>query len=383
MEERFIKVGIKTFGEPKVIRHNDYTLVENMLIGDGFHWQTVINAKLPGEITLLKNTSNQEENFPGADKNISLINILSLEKYLECVVGSEMNPKAPLEFLKAHAVISRSWALGKMTRLHDSDNSGMINESHSLIGWDNTIDHSGFHVCSDDHCQRYQGLQSISPLALKAIHETEEEVLISSDGKLLDSRFSKCCGGMTELFSTCWQNLEMPCLKSFSDTWCNLSALSAHTKRTLLSAVLKDYDLATDNYGFSWNVEISKEEVKNNLKNRFGRNIGNILSLKPLHRGASGRIDLMRIQGTEDYLDLGKELWIRRLLSPSHLYSSAFDIKDKGNSFLLSGKGWGHGVGLCQIGAANMALKGYAYKEILSFYYPDSRLGKWDNNDKK
>ncbi len=373
MTEYYIKVGIKTAGLPSLEKNKNYTLVRNILIGDGFHWQRTITARLPGEVSLYKLSSQPELSISDtteADQHITLVNRVPLETYLECVVGSEMNPSAPIEFLKAHAVISRSWALGKVLGTHSCDKNGYKNTSDCLIGWDDTAGHHGFDVCSDDHCQRYQGLQPIAPRALQAIRDTAGEILTAADGSLVDARFSKCCGGRTEVFSTCWQSRSVSCLESFDDPWCDLSSLSSEQRREVLSSILKDYDLNTEGYGYRWQTEILKTEVKANLNRRFGRDIGDILSIEPLHRGPSGRIDLLRIHGSDGIFDLGKELWIRRLLSPSHLYSSAFDIVDLGYAFRLEGHGWGHGVGLCQIGAANMALHGYSYRDILSFYYP-------------
>ena len=379
MGQHFIRVGIKTAGQPVLKPLKDYTLLENMLIGDGFHWQRKIRAKLPGEVIpfIEESQKNTEEPLsPIDDAHITLINSIPLETYLQCVVGSEMNPEAPVEFLKAHAVISRSWALGKIIDVHHRENKGKINADTVMVGWDDTAGHQGFHVCSDDHCQRYQGLQTIPDITLSAIKETAGEVLLSSEGNLLDSRFSKCCGGQTETFPTCWQPVEVDCLESFTDPWCNLSSLNPVVRRTLLSSILKSYDHAMQGYGYRWQTEISKRQIEKNLKEKFGRNIGEIQRLQPLQRGGSGRISLLRIYGSEGFLDLGKELWIRRLLSSSHLYSSAFEVEDKGSFVVLSGKGWGHGVGLCQIGAANMAFNGKNYREILSFYYPGSEIAK-------
>lgn len=347
-----------------------------MLIGDRFHWQTTIEARLPGNLISFERTSISDSDTLIEDSNISLINVLPLETYLESVVGSEMNPEAPIEFLKAHAVISRSWALGKILDLHLRDNEGKVNIKEALIGWDDTSAHNSFNVCSDDHCQRYQGLQEISMVALNAIRDTTNEVLMSPTGELVDTRFSKCCGGITEIFSTCWQPQQVSCLESFRDPWCDLSYLSPKARRLLLSIILKDYDQDTQGYGYSWTSEISKDKVEFNLKKHFNRNVGKILNLEVLHRGPSGRIDLLRIKGSEGYLDIGKELWIRRILSSSHLYSSAFDIEDYEAYFKFTGKGWGHGVGLCQIGAANMAANGFSYSDILSFYYPGSHIQK-------
>lgn len=369
-----IKVGIKTLGQPIISRdkrYNDegFNVVENLLIGDGFHWQTSISAKLPGDLIIV-NHSEDRLNISEADQNITLINILPLETYLECVVGSEMNPGAPKEFLKAHAVISRSWALGKILGLHPEDKEGAMDTKDCLIGWDDTEAHKGFHVCSDDHCQRYQGIQFIPENARDAIRKTSGEVLVSPSGNLVDARFSKCCGGKTELFATCWQPKEMECIESIDDPWCDLSGLNYATTESLLDSILKDYDKATCNYGFRWETKVRKKDIAVRLKECFGKDIGKVMHLEPLHRGASGRIDLLRIHGEKNHIDLGKELWIRRVLSSSHLYSSNFSIEDLGDSVKLKGKGWGHGVGLCQIGAANMAFQGYNYKDILSYYYP-------------
>ena len=365
-----IRVGIKTDGEPVVRQQGEYSVVENMLIGDRFHWQQRIKAVLPGKLDRLSADSANRED------HISIINTLPLEKYLECVVGSEMNPEAPSEFLKAHAVISRSWALGKILRIHPRDNMGRKAAKEILTGWDDTSDHTGFDVCSDDHCQRYQGIQPLAPAAKIAISETQGEVLRTTEGELLDTRFSKCCGGRSELFETCWQPLRLKGIESIKDPWCDLSALTPVARRSLLSRILKDYDFSSEDYGYRWQREISKAAVKENLRKHFDRDVGEIRSITPLHRGSSGRIDLLRIYGEKGSLDLGKELWIRRLLSPSHLPSSAFEIEEKESVFVLKGKGWGHGVGLCQIGAANMAMNGASYKQILAFYYPDSILSR-------
>lgn len=368
MENRTIRVGIKTAGKPDIEKKEGYSLLKNMLIGDGFHWQQTLQVKLPGMVVVLP----ENESEVNEESHVSLINELPVEKYLECVVGSEMNPNAPAEFLKAHAVISRSWALGKVLKCHHEERDGMIERESCLVGWDDTSEHRGFDVCSDDHCQRYQGVQDIDPKTLNAIRSTSGEVLTDEDGDLIDARFSKCCGGITEEFPTCWQPHDVSCLKSFEDPWCDLSKLEDSTRSQLLGVILKDYDIMNEGYGYAWESTISKNEIRNNLKTRFGRDVGEITSVKPLHRGKSGRIDLLRIEGENGILDLGKELWIRRLLSPTHLYSSAFEIKDIGDYFELKGKGWGHGVGLCQIGAANMAMHCKNYTEILKFYYPGS-----------
>lgn len=384
-----IRVGIKTAGEPVLKQEGEFSVLENMLIGHGFHWERSIRAFLSGKVELYKSGDEDERSACGGIKSwgegnrlagykdkVSLVNTLPVETYLECVVGSEMNPKAPVEFLKAHAVISRSWVVGKILNLHQCGSEGKMDIGGCIVGWDDTGSHQGFHVCSDDHCQRYQGHQKVHPTALEAIQSTADEVLVSGSGKVIDARFSKCCGGVTELFSTCWQPIETDCIESINDPWCDLSGLSVQNRRLLLSNILKDYDLSTSGYGFRWETEITKEEIERNLKEKFGRDIGKILKVTAIHRGPSRRIDMLRLEGADSCLEIGKELWIRRLLSASHLYSSAFDIEDLGDRLKLHGAGWGHGVGLCQIGAAHMAYKGAGYEEILSFYYPGATLTK-------
>ncbi|MDE6578511.1 MAG: SpoIID/LytB domain-containing protein, partial [Muribaculaceae bacterium] len=339
----------------------DRILLENLLIGKGFQWEKSISVTLPGIVR-----EPDDNDFP-------LINILPIEEYLKCVVGSEMNPRSPIEFLKAHAIISRSWALGKILHSHPEGGSKTDCTGDSLIGWDDTADHLRFDVCSDDHCQRYQGLQEVSEKALASLSLTEGMVITDKKGKLIDARFSKCCGGKTEIFSTCWQEQKMPCLESVEDPWCDLTQLSKKEQLNILSLIYKEYDLSTQG-GYEWETNIKKEEIRKNLSQKFRRDIGEIISLRIIERGASGRIKYIELTGTEGRITVGKELWIRRILSPTHLYSSWFNIQDKGDYLNLKGKGWGHGVGLCQLGAARMALEGKTAEEILQFYYPGSKI---------
>lgn len=364
-----IAVGLATAGKPVLRQSGPYTLVKNLRIGTSFHWERPVQSVLPGDVTETGRSDFQ------------LVNRVPLEEYLRCVVGSEMNPEAPLEFLKAHAVISRSWALGKILRSHPEGAGARpegINENGTLriVGWNDTGDHDfatcGFHVCGDDHCQRYQGVQPLSQAPARAIEGTRGLVLADCNGNLVDARFSKCCGGRTELFSTCWQDVDMPSLGSFEDPWCDLTSLAPGQRDRVLHSVLKDYDRPTPFW--RWTERVPPALVEKNLRERFGTDIGKVTDLKPLKRGPSGRISLLAVEGTRGKVEIGKELWIRRLLSPTHLYSSAFTVSREGEDFLLHGKGWGHGVGLCQIGAANMALHGHTFRSILEFYYPGASL---------
>ena len=385
-----VTIGIATDGRPVISREGagrGLTRVRNVAIGLGFHWQRTIECDFPGEI----------RRNPDPDSPYTLLNTLPLETYLECVVGSEMNPSAPPEFLRAHAIISRSWAAGKILHRHPAEPpaaTSVANGSHRvIIGWEDTSDHHGFHLCADDHCQRYQGVQPLSPEAREAIRATAGIVLTGPSGKIVDARFSKCCGGTTELFSTCWQDerRDTPapeCLESFDDPWCDLSGLTPEDRDSLLRTILKDYDRTTGG-GYRWQTDISARELRDRLRERHGIDIGEITAIEPLRRGMSGRISLLRLRGTTATLDLGKELYIRRLLSPDCLYSSAFEATLIGDpttdasignhlTFRLRGKGWGHGVGLCQTGAAHMAVCGRSHTSILRFYYPNSTLTHLD-----
>lgn len=367
-----IKIGIPTDGEPIIESREDYTILRNMIIGLGFHWEQVIEVILPGTLTI------------STDNVYKVINTLPLETYLECVIGSEMNPKAPEEFLKAHAVISRSWALSKIRHREDYTDEGKINEPELIINWEDTCDHVGFDVCSDDHCQRYQGLQPMAESLKKAVVSTSGLCLFSRNGSPVDTRFSKCCGGKTEIFASCWQDRDEPCLESFDDPWCDLSVLSSESKERILKTILKEYDLE-NNGGYKWVKSIKSKEIRKNLLEKFKRDIGEIKEINVCARGKSGRITRLGLIGESGKLEIGKELMIRRLLAPSHLYSSLIEIQKKDDdpeTFIINGRGWGHGVGLCQIGAARMALEGFTFDKILSFYYPGAILRQLDFDSK-
>ncbi len=379
-----IRVGIITDGEPGITLSGEYderreegcrvltprsadcrVRLANLRIGRGFHWDRVTEASLPGRI---------EIHDTQLEHGISLVNVLDIEDYLLRVVGSEMNPAAPMEFLKAHAVVSRSWAIGKALRLHPEDNDGKTETDDLSIGWDDTATHTGFDVCSDDHCQRYQGDTRISPEAAEAIRATCGIVLVDSDGGIADARFSKCCGGVTELFSNCWQDRDFDYLVSKADPWCDLSDMSADDRDRLLSSILKDYDRETPDF-HDWKERVETSLVARRVREVTGRDIRRFVRAVPLKRGSSGRIVTIRIEGTEGSVTVGKELRVRRLFSESHLKSSAFDIYPAGDTLIIRGRGWGHGVGMCQIGAARMALT-HSFEEILDFYYPNAILRK-------
>ena len=335
---------------------------------------------------------------------VTLINILPVESYLTSVISSEMSASANLEFLKAHAVISRSWILAQIDKHEHKDNAcdypAFTQTSDEITRWYDRDDHVNFDVCADDHCQRYQGITRQTTLTVEqAIEATRGLVLTDNSGNLCDARFSKCCGGVFEEFENCWEPRHHHYLEARRDSE-NASnfpdlrkeenarewilgmpdAFCRTTDALILGQVLNNYDQETSDF-YRWTVEYSQQELAELIHNRSGIDFGEIISLEPLERGTSGRIVRLRITGTKRSMTIGKELEIRRTLSTSHLYSSAFVVETSehdGNGipgrFTLHGAGWGHGVGLCQIGAAVMSAKGYTYDKILSHYFPGATL---------
>lgn len=342
--------------------------VRGVTIGRNFHWQSKQTFHYLGSMRVLR-----REGSPSV-----LVNTLPMEQYLESVVSSEMAPDAPEEFIKAHTVISRSWALRKLEGGvgEGEGRVGKIAEPGRILDWDESSDHrgSGFDLCSDDHCQRYQGADCVTDKVRRAVKATEGLVLTDADGRIADARFSKCCGGHTELFSSCWEDRDLPYLTVRNDPYCDPAFARSRGFEPELRKALKGFD--ADCRYYTWTAEIGRDEVRRNLKEKFGRDVGEILGLEVERRSKAGRAVSLRITGSESSLSLGKELMIRRLLSPSHLYSSAIEIAPEAGGFRIKGRGWGHGVGLCQIGAAAMALAGYDAAQILGFYYPGTSLTK-------
>lgn len=360
--EPYVRVGIYTDSSPIMESSGNMTVLHNQIIGKGFHWEQKIKTILPGDFIP----------YSGKESGIELINILPLETYLKCVIGSEMNSNAPIEFLKAHAVISRSWALNVLTHTRYSYTNEKIISENMIITWEDNCDHEGFDFCSDDHCQRYQGIPD-NDNAARAVDMTRGIILSDPEGDIIDTRYSKCCGGMTELFSSCWSSDNPATLKAFPDPYCNLSTMNEYRRTKLLATAFKSYDRNMSDHG-GWKIDISKDIISRNLKNRYNRDLGNIIDIEILERGASGRAVMIRINGDTGSLIMGKELTIRRVLSETCLYSSAINIENKGDYFTIHGWGWGHGVGLCQTGAARMAADGAQFEDILSFYYKGSKL---------
>ncbi|MDE6006365.1 MAG: SpoIID/LytB domain-containing protein [Muribaculaceae bacterium] len=366
--EKVIRVGLLTDGLPQAeacVRNGmSGFMIQNLLIGYGFHWRKTITAFVPGELELLESSRPP----------IQSVMTVPLEAYVLSVISSEMNPSAPLEFLKAHAVISRSWAMRKILGDSHKSESGRVDEAALHIGWEEADSHVGFDVCSDDHCQRFQGLPEVIPSsALKAVEATRGLVIKDREGQIADARFSKCCGGRTEIFSSCWADKDYDYLVSKEDSWCNLSDMTESSRNEFLSAALKNYDAATQDF-YQWSRRVGRQWLRDRVKSRYGIDVGTVKTLEVSRRGPSGRAVRIIISGADGSVEIGKELAIRRLLTDDCLYSSRFDIMDEREGFLLEGRGWGHGVGLCQIGAARMAFEGRQFREILDFYYPGTNL---------
>ncbi len=358
--EPTITIGLCPENEGRIIQTPDGLKLEGFKIGRGFHWTQKRTITLEGNLF---------------SKNGILLLELPLERYITSVISSEMNPQACREFLKAHAIISRGWALGKVMHLHHAG-GGQTKTDEQITTWTDTDAHHGFDVCPDDHCQRFQGFDITNEKTHEAVAATRGIVLTNHDGELTDARFSKCCGGRTEVFSTCWQDIYYPEMTSVADPYCDLSNLTKEERHKLLQNIMKDYDAATTDF-FRWERIVSPNLINNRLIEIFNRDLGDIKEMSAVERGPSGRIKHLLITGTKGRLLLGKELAIRQALSSDCLYSSAFEIIRDNEAFILRGRGWGHGVGLCQIGAARMAHEGATYKEILNHYYPGAILTKF------
>ena len=369
----------------KPVAPGNFFILHNVAIGREFHWERLQSQRFRGELVL---TTFSPE-------GITAVNRIGLEAYLESVICSEMSPESDSEFLKAHCIISRSWLLAQLELKRAARASASPNDA----AFTDAAAHKNFDVCSDDHCQRYHGIGLVNPAAQQALAATRGQVLMS-DGEICDTRFSKCCGGISERFSTCWQDTDFAYLHPVADcaagsevftppvsaeadargfiladppAFCNV------TDRKLLARVLPDFDFETQQF-FRWSVNLAQSELQGLLLRKTGIDFGGIKSLTPLARGDSGRIYKLKITGTKAEKIMAKELAIRRALSPAHLYSSAFIVETEGDqeglpeTFTLRGAGWGHGVGLCQIGAAAMAAQGSSSSAILAHYFRGAAL---------
>ena len=368
--------------------------VRGVTIGVDFHWQRRQDQSFPGALELA---------FDAA-AGLSVVNRVPLEEYLACVIASEMRADAPLEFLRAHAVISRSWLLAQMEAARREPAAGTAFPSlpGSILAWTDRQRHREFDVCADDHCQRYQGLGGVArPEVRQAVEDTRGLVLADTLG-VVDARFSKCCGGMSEAFRSAWGDENPPSLKPLRDLFPVEGPLPDLTVETaarrwiegapdsfcnvsdpgVLGRILPDFDLETSRF-YRWEVTADARELAALIHSKSGWDPGELLDMIPIQRGFSGRLVRLLLVGTRGCLLAGKELEIRRLLSPTHLYSSAFTVASEAGPdgrprvFRFRGAGWGHGVGLCQIGAAGMACRGIDHRRILGHYFPGARLERW------
>lgn len=368
--------------------------LHNVTIGISYHWERQEEQTFTGKLKLITD-----------GENVIAINILPVEDYLVSVISSEMSATSSLEFLKSHAVISRSWLLAQIENrdrknIHKSLQQNFTTDENCIIRWYDREDHKLFDVCADDHCQRYQGITKASnPSVAKAVKETEGMVLMYGN-EICDARFSKCCGGISETFDTCWEDKDYPYLQPVIDysenkdipdlsieenaeKWIRTTPAAfcnTHDEK-VLKQILNNYDQETTDF-YRWKVKYSQKEISELIHRKTGIEFGDIKDFLPIQRGKSGRISRLKIVGTLRTVTIGKELEIRRALSESHLFSSAF-VVDKTevagsvpSEFTITGAGWGHGVGLCQIGAAMMGEKGYSYDKILLHYYRNAEIKK-------
>ena len=373
--------------EPEDPAHCRFVL--EATIGIDFHWEQTETEAFRGGLRLLARDGN----------HLAVINRVALETYITSVICSEMNAGSPVEAIRAHAVISRSWLLAQLEQAKGEPGRNRAPAPRaSHIRWTEREAHADYDVCADDHCQRYQGIgRTDSPAVAAAIAGTRGQVLVF-DGKACDARFSKCCGGVTEEYSTAWGDEVIPYLVALPDSPGPAPPLPSLTEEStlraflqnppaaycnchdpsILSRVLNDYDRTTADF-FRWRVRLDAARAGRMVAEKLGIDLGRLTAMEPVERGPSGRLKRLRLVGETGSLVIGKELEIRRALSPTHLYSSAFVVDpvgpaDRPDVFLLTGAGWGHGVGLCQIGAAVMACQGIGHREILAHYYPGTKL---------
>ena len=372
---------------------NSFSLYD-VTIGINFHWERQETQVFSGTLKLVVE-----------EEKIVAINILPVEEYLTSVISSEMSANSSLELLKAHAVVSRSWLLAQIEKRKamsgkDEGFFSFTKTKDEYIRWYDREDHTIFDVCADDHCQRYQGITKASNATVAEAVRATRGCLLMHNNKICDARFSKCCGGVTEEFENCWEDKHFPYLSAVRDTedqqipdltneeeaekWIRQAPQSyCNTQdKHILSQILNNYDQETTDF-YRWKVRYTQEELAELIRTNAKGDYGDILDLIPVQRGTSGRICKLKIVGSLKTYTIGKEMEIRRILSNSHLFSSAF-VVDKGDVkdgvpqwFVLTGAGWGHGVGLCQVGAAVMGEKGYTYEKILLHYYKGASIRKF------
>lgn len=375
--------------------HSESFLIRDVIIGIDFHWQRKEKQRFNHSLKLIRDGNK-----------VIAINILPLENYIVSVISSEMSAKSSLQSLKSLSVVSRSWVLAQLEKRNTvkavENNLSIHQPEDEFIRWYDREQHKNFDVCADDHCQRFQGITKVTTEnAKKAVLQTRGIVLLSGS-KICDTRYSKSCGGITEDFENVWETVRVPYLTSVIDykyepenfnidfsneanarKWItgNPQCFCNTSDKVILSQILIDYDQETTKF-FRWSVEYTQSKLAAIIKDKIGFDFGDILDFIPVERGSSSRLIKLRIVGTKKSLTVGKELEIRRILSKNHLYSSAFIVdkiigkNDIPEKFVLHGAGWGHGVGLCQIGGAVMSEKGHQFDEILLHYFSNVTMKK-------
>jgi SpoIID/LytB domain protein len=383
--------GKEIFRQKEILLRSEsgaFFTVSEVKIGIDFHWQRTQEQSFRGNLLL---STVSESTF-------NLINKIHLEDYLESVISSEMSAEAPLEFLKAQAIVARSWLVSMLDKKKSARSSTQLRNENEIVVWQDVNDHEGFDVCADDHCQRYQGItRIISENVRQAIKQTRGMFLTYS-GEICDARYYKSCGGQTEIFATAWEGINPGYLKNISDDaeqhppvcseadaekWLRgrPQGFCDTTDKELLKNILPPFDQETLNF-YRWQAIYTRKDLEEIIQKKSGIDFGELKNLTPLERGPSGRIYKLKIEGSKKTMIVGKELEIRRWLSPSHLLSSAFIVSVERTAageisrFILQGGGWGHGVGLCQIGAAVMASKGFKAEEILTHYFTGAEVQK-------
>lgn len=369
------------------LNNSTFTLFD-VTIGVHFHWERKQEQTFQGNLALLL-----DEN-----ENIVAINEILLEDYLTSVISSEMSAEAPLEFLKAHAITSRSWLVATLNRSRKGESPDTTRQSDEYIRVYDREEHTHFDVCADDHCQRYQGIARLLSGQTQAAVQSTRGIFLIHNEEVCDARYHKACGGLTDNYENTWNNAHIPYLISVPDSVVPYNPIETEadaeqwilsrpdvycntTDKTVLLQILPSFDQETTDF-FRWKMEYSRVELEEILREKSGIDFGHLHDLTPIERGPSGRISRLKIEGSKSALIVGKELEIRRWLSRSHLYSSAFVVSVEREPtglptrFILNGAGWGHGVGLCQIGAAVMATKGYSAPDILKHYFHGTELRK-------
>ncbi len=385
--------GVQIAGQKEILlsAHDGATFtVFDVQVGIDFHWQRSQEQSFRGDLFLSVNSAS----------SFDLINEIPLEDYIESVISSEMSAQAPLEFLKAQATVARSWLIAMLERKqkHGSNSNFKKTSAAEIISWHDINDHQYFDVCADDHCQRYQGITKITSANVGEAIRATRGLFLAYKNKICDARYHKACGGQTEIFSTAWEDKSLPYLQSVTDyvdthapivsekdaeNWFSgrPPAYCYTTDKEILSQILPSFDQETLDF-YRWQVVYTRQDLEEIIHRKSGIDIGELKKLIAIERGPSGRISKLKIEGSKRAILVGKELEIRRWLSPSHLLSSAFIVSaqsaasGKVDRFILSGGGWGHGVGLCQIGAAVMADKGFKASEILAHYFTGASLQK-------